>query len=482
MLWAVAFTALQLTEGVDLDGEVVLLQLGTEVTEVKMPNGMWHMADLLQSSLDSKEVPALQKISEYLMVISYAIFLMIAAYLCLFGLPSKALQHASVSKGCSRKWGIYLGLVYGLIYASTDQYVPNLPEMQKALRSSQALMTATVQSNWVVKALCGLLSAGLSDHVGRRPISLLCMLLLCVSSFCCASAGEFNWFLAARVLQGLGESFEPVVYAMVRDYGSDMQERLRMYAFLQFMALLGSSLAPFYGGVCSQYLGWRASFYGLSLMWALLLCVGCVGMVESCPDEKAQSYLKDIGKLMDLRIAALLFTEACIQAAYFTFNANCSYLVEDIFHRSTLTASLVMLVYGICCCAGVLISDQVQTDVLKLAKVVLTLTGIIGFVSAFLALTFPDYLWAYLVSSFLQACFLLLALVSTQVLFVEPMGDCAGLAASMETLSQNLLPALISVLATQSLIADGPRGLGLWQAGSCILAAVVFWLGYAVRA
>ena len=79
--------------------------------------------------------------------------------LCLVGLPSKSFQHASLPNGCSRKWAIYVGLVYGLIYASTDQYLPNLPEIEKALSTSQAWMTATVQINWVVKALFGLVSA-----------------------------------------------------------------------------------------------------------------------------------------------------------------------------------------------------------------------------------------------------------------------------------------------------------------------------------
>ena len=101
---------------------------------------------------------------------------------------------------------------------------------------------------------------------------------------------------------------------MVRDYCSYVQERIQVYAFLQAMALVGTSFAPIYGGICSQYLGWRASFFGLSLMWALLLLVGSVGMVESCPDEKAQSFLKDIGKLMDLRLVALLFTETLVQS------------------------------------------------------------------------------------------------------------------------------------------------------------------------
>lgn len=114
-----------------------------------------------------------------------------------------------------------MGVVYMVIYASTDQYVPSLPVMEKDLEGSQVSMTATVQINWVVKALFGLFAAGLSDRIGRRPVALTCMFVLCMSTFCCACAGHVEWFVAARILQGMGESFEPVVYAMIRDYYSD---------------------------------------------------------------------------------------------------------------------------------------------------------------------------------------------------------------------------------------------------------------------
>lgn len=68
--------------------------------------------------------------------------------------------------------------------------------------------------------------------------------------------------------------------------------------------------------------------------------------------------------------------------------------------------------------------------------------------------------------------------ILSQVLFCEPLADCAGMAASIEVLAQNLLPALVSAMATQSMIQLGPRGLILWQANSCIAAGLVFWLGY----
>lgn len=216
----------------------LFLQLEAEVsfTVVKADlapqrfTGRWPVwADLVQrSSRLNATVSAgqllsfLEHIAKYLVSISYVAFLAICAYLCLRGLPSKTPQHSSVKgEGCSRRWCIYMGFVYMVIYASTDQYVPSLPVMEKDLEGSQVSMTATVQINWVVKALFGLFAAGLSDRIGRRPVALTCMFVLCMSTFCCACAGHVEWFVAARILQGMGESFEPVVYAMIRDYYSD---------------------------------------------------------------------------------------------------------------------------------------------------------------------------------------------------------------------------------------------------------------------
>ena len=39
------------------------------------------------------------------------------------------------------------------------------------------------------------------------------------ASLCCACADHIEWFLLGRLLQGLGESIEPVIFAMARDAG-----------------------------------------------------------------------------------------------------------------------------------------------------------------------------------------------------------------------------------------------------------------------
>ena len=156
---------------------------------------------------------------------TFACFFVLFICLLACGLPRKAPQHPSVKGGCSMSWVVFMGMVFTFTYFTTDQYVPSLPQMGVELSGSQALMSATVQLNFIVKAVSGIFTASLSDRIGRRPTLVMCLFLLTLASFCCGCAGRVEWFVAARVLQGVGESCEPVIFAMTRDFFSKPEDR-----------------------------------------------------------------------------------------------------------------------------------------------------------------------------------------------------------------------------------------------------------------
>ena len=53
---------------------------------------------------------------------------------------------------------------------STDSYIPNLPQMTKDLHTTASLAGATLQFNWIVKAVSTVAIGFLSDRpaIGRR--------------------------------------------------------------------------------------------------------------------------------------------------------------------------------------------------------------------------------------------------------------------------------------------------------------------------
>ncbi|CAE7879004.1 AQR1, partial [Symbiodinium sp. KB8] len=213
------------------------------------------------------------------------------------------------------------------------------------LLGSESLMSGTVQMNLCIKAVFGMATAGLSDRIGRRPVLLVCLALLSLASFCCGCARKIEWFIASRLLQGMGESLEPVIFAMARGYFAEPSERFVVVAALQMMAFVGIALAPLVGGLGAHYLSWRASFFGLALIWGLLASYAGLAMVECCPDGESQSYLSDLSRILDPHLLCLLLTESCVMGAYFTFNANSSYLAEVTFGESVINSSEIMVFF-----------------------------------------------------------------------------------------------------------------------------------------
>lgn len=409
-------------------------------------------------------------------IVSFIFLSFLVLCVCLLrGLPARAPQHPSVKEGVQWSWVVFMGAVYTLTYFTTDQYVPNLPEMGLDLNGSQGLMSFTVQMNFVVKAFSGVFTAGLSDRIGRRPTLLVCIFVLSLASFCCGSAQRVEWFVAARILQGMGESAEPVIFAMARDYFTDPEQRFRMVAALNVMSIGGMLVAPVVGGFVSEFSSWRVPFWALALTWALLGIYACGTMVESCPDQQSDTSLKDVLKIFQPELLWLLLSESCMMAAYLTFNANLSYLVQVVFRDSTMTTSMIMLTFGALNGLGLLVMKRILSgNLLEAAKTAVWIYASTGLIFSILGLFFSQFMWAYLLGSFLQASVGVMALVSVNVLFFEPLKDCAGMAAACEICAKSVIPCLYSMMATQSLIFSGAFGLIQCQALACLVSGLVF--------
>ena len=418
-----------------------------------------------------------ENFSNILVICMFLCLFVICFYLLLCGLPNKAPQHSSVKDGCSTSWIIFIGMIFTFTYFTTDQYVPSLPQMEIDLSGSQGLMSATVQMNFVVKALCSIITAGLSDRIGRRPTLMFCMCVLSLASFCCGCAGRIEWFVAARILQGIGESVEPVIFAITCDYFPKPEQRLGIVAALQMMSIGGMLVAPVAGGFLAEFFNWRFSFFVLAVVWGVMAIYAIIATVESCPDQECEGYLKDVSKILDPHLLCLLLTESCFLGAYLTFNANVSYFAEVVFNKSTMTSSMIMLTFGALLGLGLLFVKGLQLgsicSILRVAKIAVSLyasTGIISFLLGF----FGEFFWAYLVGCFLQASTMMMTVVSVNVLFFEPLKDCAGMAASAEMCAKYIIPPFFSMMSTQSLIHSGAKGLIQFQASACIACGLIF--------
>ncbi|CAK8987049.1 Uncharacterized MFS-type transporter YdgK [Durusdinium trenchii] len=375
---------------------------------------------------------------------------------------------------------IYLGLVVGLLYFTTDQYLPSMPQMEVELAGSQTLLSGSVQLNIFSKCVIGLIVAPLSDKIGRRPIIVTCTTLLILGSFGCALAPDVGWFLASRILQSLGESLEPVTFAILRDCFPEPQDRLAAVSVVRAFELFGIFLGPVVGGLVASFSHWRVPFFLLTLAWAGLAHYAAFCIHETAVDTKdPPSYKQSFQRVFwDPQLVTLLMTETLVLSTYYAFDSNISYLTEGLYGKGTVTTSWLIGAFALCSAFGMLLVTMSTGQVLVTAKRWMTAFSLgSGLFFVIAAIFFSHYLWAYLGSSFLMG-FTLACYLPLGVLFLDPLEDFAGTAASFEVFAQAAPPSIYSALATQGLIHFGQRGLTWFQAGSALLAGAVFWMGF----
>jgi len=146
---------------------------------------------------------------------------------------------------------------------------------------SQDFSMGAVGMSWVSMAF--LLSSAvflvplgkLADIKGRKQVFLTGNIIITVTSILCALAQSGGMLIAMRALQGIGSAmvFGTGVAIITSVYPA--RQRGKAIGITVTSVYIGLSLAPFLGGILTQYLGWRSIFYitvpfGLLVMWITL--------------------------------------------------------------------------------------------------------------------------------------------------------------------------------------------------------------------
>ncbi len=115
----------------------------------------------------------------------------------------------------------------------------------------------------------------LADIKGRKLIFLIGNILITATSIFCALSQSGGILITLRALQGIGSAmvFGTGVAIITSVYPP--KERGKAIGITVTSVYIGLSLAPFLGGILTQYLGWRSIFYvtvpfGLLVIWITL--------------------------------------------------------------------------------------------------------------------------------------------------------------------------------------------------------------------
>jgi DHA1 family bicyclomycin/chloramphenicol resistance-like MFS transporter len=214
-------------------------------------------------------------------------------------------------------------------------FLPALPQIGEYFAVDTGTAQLTVTAYMIAFAFGVLLSGPLADRFGRRPILIGGVALSGLAALLCYFAPTMSWFVAARVVQGAaGGAGITVSRASVGDLFEE-RELARMYAILTMALVLGTSLAPWAGGVITRLLGWHAGFLMLAAA-ALFIAGACYAWLPET--RAANSHTHSFAVLWRESRAVIakraflgyLFEAALVYALFFVFASLAPYVMVGV--------------------------------------------------------------------------------------------------------------------------------------------------------
>ena len=136
-----------------------------------------------------------------------------------------------------------------------------LPSMALSFGTTAVDLNPGVSAYLLTVAVFILPSGWVADRYGARRVFTAAIALFTLSSVLCGIAGTAPWFIAARVLQGVGGAMMVPVGRLVVLRTTPKPELMRAIAILTWPALTAPIVGPPLGGLITELLSWRWIFF-----------------------------------------------------------------------------------------------------------------------------------------------------------------------------------------------------------------------------
>jgi DHA1 family bicyclomycin/chloramphenicol resistance-like MFS transporter len=219
-------------------------------------------------------------------------------------------------------------------------FLPALPQIGAYYQVLPGTAQLTVTAYMVSFAIGVLFSGPLADRFGRRPVLVGGVAFAGIGALLCYCAPTMGWFVAARVLQGAAGGFGITVSrATVGDLFEE-RELARMYAILTMALVVGTSLAPYAGGLITRFVGWREAFLWMAgLAGAIAACCWLWLPETRSRDARAHGFRhlwnESLGLLSRPLFLGYVAQAALIYALFFVFISLAPYVMVTILGLTT---------------------------------------------------------------------------------------------------------------------------------------------------
>lgn len=383
-----------------------------------------------------------------------------------------------------REFVVFVAAVMAVNALGVDLMLPALADIGHDLAIAAANHRQWIITFYMLGFGAGQLVYGpLADRFGRKPILVVTLAGFVAASIFAASSQTFAALLGARVLQGLmSASTRVLAVAIVRDRQSG-RAMARTLSLAQMIFFLVPILAPTVGQGLLAFGPWRFIFYALAGFSALVLAWSVLRLAETLPAARR----------VPLSIASLRrgyrltltnrYSIGYALAASMTFGGIIAFvsMSQQIFVEEFDAGDRFTTLFAICAfamaCASFLNSRLVE----RLGTRVISQAGLIGLIVLSLAHlgvigAGRESLWTYIPFQALSMTCIGLCGANFGAMAMEPVGDIAGTASSIQGFIISIGAVLVGSAIGQSY--DGttlPLALG-YLAIALGVFGIVMWV------
>lgn len=215
---------------------------------------------------------------------------------------------------------------------------PSTPTLARHFQTSYAAIQLTLTLFLVAVAVMQLIIGPLSDRFGRRPCVNAGIALFVLGSVLGALSDTTAVLLLARVLEGAGSGVAfALSRAIIRDTASRDQAASQI-ASVTMVMVVAPMLAPYLGGQIETLAGWRAIFWFMTAVGALVLVLTVAKLPETAPNLGRRTSLLGVfsafpALIVDSGFVTNVVALAMTSAAFFSFIAAAPYIVVETMGR-----------------------------------------------------------------------------------------------------------------------------------------------------
>ena len=311
---------------------------------------------------------------------------------------------------------------------------------------------------------------------GRRAPMLTGLILFVAAGVGCALASSVGMLVLFRFLQGIGGAAGMIIArAVVRDLYHGVEE-VKMMSLLMLIFSISPLLAPLVGSYVVEFAGWRAVFWGITILGGLGIMLLLTSLRETLPHEKRiRAGFASMSQAFAVLIRDKPFVGMTLIGSFgittfFIYLGNSSFVMMDYYGLSPRGFSIMFSInaaafFAAAQCNGWLskrygIHNIIMPAAGGFAACMILLAGLV--LAGFTALPLVMGLM------FVSFAFLGIVIPTISVMALANHGDIAGTAASVMNTVQLMTGS--AIIAISGLFANGtPTPMVLGMAGSAVL-------------